>query len=145
MDKEIKNNYNDALFNLEQVLQSMKITEQQQELLTKSLAAFGEAFDNIISWINILDKYASRLDSLGETDFHVGTKTIEERLNIIEGSLGIFAMSHKGHTSYSEVEFNEMHGDSYKRLDGIQKKVDRIVKLLDNAKIELSFQGALKL
>jgi len=153
MDKEIKNNYNDALFNLEQVLQSIGIDEPQQELLTKCLAAFGEAFDNIISWCNILDKYASRLDNLGETDTHTGPKTLEYRLDMIEGSLDIFSMSHLGHTNTSSSEFKEMHGfepleikgDILQCIEGMQKKIDRITQILEKYKITMSVKDALKL
>lgn len=179
MEEEIKKNWNDALFQFEKVIQSMVISEQQQEILTASLASFGEAMDNILSWINILDRYASRIDNigsddkqietwierleslngrvdaiekridnLGKTDAHTGEQTIEERLNIIEGMQDIMCSAHKGHTNYSEAEYFGMHesiGKSREQLEGMQKKLDRISKLLENAKFEISGKDALKL
>lgn len=147
MDKTVKKEWNDALFHLEKVLQSMGINEQQQEELTKSLASFGETIDNLLRWITILDKYASKLDSLGETDAHTGPKTLENRLNLIEGMQSIFCSAHKGHTNYSEVEFLGMHGASYDltRLDGIQKKLDRIIKFLEKFEVKMSVKDALQL
>ena len=95
-----------------------------------------------------VDELESRIEQLGQTDAHTGEKTIENRLNLIEGMIDIFCSAHRGHTNYSEAEYYGMHENIESRkqqLDGIQKKVDRIVKLLENAKVELSFQEALKL
>jgi hypothetical protein len=148
--KELKNNLNDGLYKLEKVIQSIGINEKQQEQLTSCLESFSEAIDFLIVEIEILDKYANRLDSLGETDAHTGEKTLENRLNMIEGMQEIFCSAHMGHTNYSEPEFIEMHGDiSGVKFDaqirGMQKKIDRITKLLENFEIKMSVADALKL
>jgi len=93
------------------------------------------------------------LERLGKTDAHIGPQTLEERLNIIDGCIDILHMSHIGHTNFVDVEFEAMHGfipssiggDIMKRVDGIQKKLDRLSKLFDNTKITMSGKTALEL
>lgn len=90
-----------------------------------------------------------RIDKLGETDAHCGEKTLEERLNIIEGGIQILEMSHLGHTNSDEGEFKGMHGFISealgKQLNGIQKKVDRIAELLKDKQFTVTGEQALKL
>jgi len=106
--------------------------------------------------MNIAPSYAriqSILDEVAETDAHTGPKTLKYRLDMIEGSLGIFAMSHMSHTNYAEAEFRNMHGYNpsqtdetlRSKVDGMQKSLDRIKKLLENAKFTLTGKEALKL
>ena len=93
------------------------------------------------------------LDELKTTDAHTGPKTLKYRLDMIEGCLSILHMSHLGHTNYEEVEFRGMHGYNpsetdeplKQRVDGMQKKLDRITKLLENAEFTLKGKDALKL
>ena len=93
------------------------------------------------------------LEEVKETDAHTGPKTLKYRLDMIEGSLSIFAMSHIGHTNYAEAEFIGMHGynpsqtdeELRQRVDGMQKKLDRLTKLLENAEFTITGKEALKL
>ena len=93
------------------------------------------------------------LEEVKETDAHTGPQTLKYRLEMIEGCLSILNMSHIGHTNYSEVEFRGMHGynpsqtdeDLRQQVDGMQKKLDRITKLLENAEFKITGKEALKL
>ena len=88
------------------------------------------------------------IEALGHTDAHIGEQTLAERLNIIEGMQSIFCSAHKGHTNYEEVEYYGMHESIESKqgqLDAIQKKVDRVAKLLENAKFSITGKEALKL
>ena len=87
------------------------------------------------------------LYELGQTDAHTGEKTLKYRLEIIEGSISILHMSHKGHTNYQDVEFEGMHGftNMEARVTGMQKKLDRITKLLASAEFIIKGKEALKL
>jgi len=88
------------------------------------------------------------IDTLGHTDAHTGKQTLAERLNIIEGMQSIFCGAHKGHTNYSEVEYHGMHESIESRkgqLEAMQKKLDRIKKLLENAEFTITGKEALKL
>ena len=99
-----------------------------------------------------LDKRVDDIEALftllGKTDTHVGEQTLEFRLNIIEGMQSIFCSAHKGHTNYEEAEYYGMHDNieaQRGQLQAIQKKIDRVQKLLENAKFEISGAEALKL
>jgi hypothetical protein len=100
-----------------------------------------------------LERVEQRLDDLGHTDAHQGEQTLEERLNIIEGGISILCGQHLGYTPSDAGEFRGAHGfepaqvkgDVLKRLDGIQKKVDRITLLLKDAKVTMSGETALRL
>jgi hypothetical protein len=93
------------------------------------------------------------LDELGKTDNHTGPKTLKYRLEIIEGCINILHMSHMGHTNFADTEFKSMHGfipiqlegNIPQRIDGIQKKLDRITKLLENAQFTIKGKEAMKL
>ena len=93
------------------------------------------------------------LEEAKTTDSHTGPQTLSYRLDMIEGCLAIFAMSHIGHTTYEEVEFRSMHGYNPSetdetlrtKVDGMQKKLDRIHKLLENAEFTITGKEALKL
>ena len=93
------------------------------------------------------------LEELGKTDSHTGPKTLKYRLDMIEGCLSILHMLHLGHTNYEEVEFRGRHGYNpsetdeplKQRVDGMQKKLDRVTKLLENAEFTLKGKEALKL
>lgn len=93
------------------------------------------------------------IDELGKTDAHTGEQTLKYRLEIIEGCINILHMSHLGHTNTSDLEFKGMHGvlpsmtkgDLVKRVDGMQKKLDRITKLLEGAEFTITGKEALKL
>jgi hypothetical protein len=106
--------------------------------------------------MNIAPSYLrieNRLENLGKTDSHTGEKTLEYRLNIIEGCIDILHMSHMGHTNFADAEFKSMHGfipiqlegNIPQRVDGIQKKLDRITKLLENAEFTIKGKEAMKL
>jgi len=123
--------------------------EQIRVLLDKSGLTPNMARNQELCGLDMrVDELESLIKHLGQTDAHIGEKTLENRLSVIEGIQSIFCSAHKGHTNYSETEYYGMHENiesKKQQLDGIQKKVDRIVKLLENAKVELSFQEALKL
>ena len=93
------------------------------------------------------------LDDLGKTDFHTGPKTLKQRLDIIEGCIDILHMSHLGHTNTRSEEFESMHGfepfeiqgDLIERIEGIQKKVDRIIKVLEKIDVQMSAKTAVEL
>ena len=93
------------------------------------------------------------LEELGQTDSHTGHKSLKNRLDIIEGCLDILHMSHLGHTNTAEAEFEEMHGfkpfaikgNMLERLEGIQKKLDKIVKFLEKFEIKMSVKDALEM
>ena len=93
------------------------------------------------------------LDEVKDTDFHTGPKTLKYRLEMIEGCLNILHEAHMGHTNYSEIEFRGMHGYNpsqtdeklRERVDGMQKKLDRITKLLENAEFTITGKEALKI
>ena len=93
------------------------------------------------------------LEELGQTDSHTGHKSLKNRLDIIEGCLDILHMSHLGHTNTQNVEFEEMHGfkpfeikgNMLERLEGIQKKLDKIVKFLEKFEIKMSVKDALEM
>jgi len=93
------------------------------------------------------------LDELGKTDKHTGPQTLKYRLEIIEGCISIFHMSHLGHTNYAEAEFRGMHGynpsltdeNLRQQVDGIQKNLDRVKKLIENAEFTISGKEAMKL
>jgi len=95
-----------------------------------------------------VDDIEALLTLLGKTDAHIGEQTLEFRLNIIEGCLDIFHSAHKGHTNYSEAEYFAMHDNieaQRGQLDAIQKKMDRVTKLLENAEFTISGKEAMKL
>ena len=88
------------------------------------------------------------IEALGHTEAHIGKQTLAERLNIIEGMQSIFCSAHKGHTNYEDAEYYSMHDNieaQRGQLDAIQKKMDRVTKLLENAKFTLTGKEALKL
>jgi len=93
------------------------------------------------------------LEELGQTDMHTGHKNLKNRLDIIEGCISILHMSHLGHTNTADAEFEEMHGfrpstlsgDILQRVDGIQKKLDKMSKLFENTEVTMSGKTALQL
>ena len=93
------------------------------------------------------------LEEVKHTDTHTGPQTLKYRLDMIEGCLSILHEAHMGHTNYSEIEFRGMHGYNpsqtdeqlRERVDGMQKKLDRVTKLLENAKFTISGKEAIKL
>ena len=93
------------------------------------------------------------LYEVAQTDEHTGPKTLKYRLDMIEGSISILHMSHLGHTNYAEAEFRGMHGynpsladeDLRQQVVGMQKKLDRVTKLLETAEFKLSGKDALTL
>ena len=99
------------------------------------------------------ERIQSILDEVAETDAHIGPKTLKYRLDMIEGSLDIFAMSHMNHTNYAEAEFRNMHGYNPSqtdetlraKVDSMQKALDKIKKLLENAEFTITGKEALKL
>jgi len=95
-----------------------------------------------------VDDIEALLTLLGKTDAHIGEQTLEFRLSIIEGCLDILHSAHKGHTNYEEAEYYAMHDNieaQRGQLDAIQKKLDRIKKLLTNAKFSITGKEALEL
>lgn len=100
-----------------------------------------------------LERVQERLHDLGHTDAHHGEQTLEERLIVIETGISILCGQHLGYTHSDAGEFKAAHGfepaqvkgDVLQRLDGIQKKVDRIALLLKDAKVTMSGETALKL
>ena len=157
MADELKQNMDKAYYELERFLQTLGLSERQQEQLTNTLEYFAEVNDNVYQWLDALDRCVSRIDArfdkLGETDHHIGKQTLEERLNIIEGGLQIFAMSHLGHTNTADAEFREMHGftpfslkgDIGDRIKGMQRKLDKIVNFLEKFEVTVSVKEALDL
>jgi len=152
MYDELKQELGKALFEHEKFLQMLNINEEQQEQLTKSLEHFSEFNDKLRNTFDLHDRIMSRFDSrfegLGQTDAHTGPKTLEYRLELIEGCLSILHGAHKGHTNYSDVEYYGMHDNietNKGQLDALQKKLDRVTKLLENAEFTISGKQALKL
>ena len=152
MYDNIKQLLGKALFEHEKFLQMLNINKEQQQQLTKSLEHFSEFNDNLRNVLDLHDRIMSRIDGrferLGETDTHTGPKTLEYRLEIIEGCLSILHSAHKGHTNYSATEYYGMHDNietNKGQLDAMQKKLDRITKLLENAEFKLCGKDALKL
>ena len=156
MYDELKQILGTGLFELEKFLQMFNLTDEQQAQLTKSLEFFSEFNDKLLDIHNLHDrimsriegKFDSRFEKLGKTDAHVGEQTLEFRLSIIEGCLDILHSAHKGHTNYEEVEYYGMHDNieaQRGQLDAIQKKMDRVAKLLENAKFTITGKEALKL
>jgi hypothetical protein len=95
-----------------------------------------------------VDEIEDLLIRLGKTDTHTGEQTLEFRLSILEGSLDILHSAHKGHTNYSEAEYYAMHErveQKIGQLQGIQKKLDRIAKLLEKAEFTISGKEALNI
>ena len=106
--------------------------------------------------VNIAPSYhriEALLERLGKTEAHIGPQTLEERLDIIEGCIDILHMSHMGHTNFADVEFESMHGfmpsslsgDILQRIDGIQKKLDKMSKLFENTEVTMSGKTAINL
>lgn len=152
MYDELKEITNKALFEHEKFLQMLGLTQEQQEQLTKSLEYFSEFNEKLLAIHDLQDRIMSRVDSrfekLGQTDTHTGPKTLEYRLEIIEGCLSILHSAHKGHTNFSETEYYGMHDNietNKGQLDALQKKLDKITKLLENAEFTISGKQALKL
>jgi len=152
MYDELKQELGKALFEHEKFLQMLQLTEEQQEQLTKSLEHFSEFNDKLRDTFDLHDRIMSRIDgrfeSLGQTDTHTGPQTIEYRLEIIEGCLSILHSAHKGHTNYSDAEYYGMHDNietNKGQLDALQKKLDRVTKLLENAEFKITGKDALKL
>jgi len=152
MYEELKQNMEKALFEHEKFLQMLNLSAEQQQQLTTSLERFSEFNDRLQDVFEFLDRIMSRFDNrferLGQTDTHTGPQTIEYRLEIIEGCLSILHGAHKGHTNYSQSEYYGMHDnieENKGQLDAIQKKMDRITKLLENAEFTISGKQALKL
>ena len=156
MYDELKQILETGLFELEKFLQMFNLTDEQQAQLTKSLESFSEFNEQLLAIHNlhdsimsrIEDKFDSRFEKLGKTDAHIGEQTLEFRLSIIEGCLDILHSAHKGHTNYEEAEYYGMHDNieaQRGQLDAIQKKVDRIKKLLTNAKFIITGKEALEL
>lgn len=93
------------------------------------------------------------LEELGKTDSHTGEQTLKYRLDIMEGCIDILHMSHMGHTNFADAEFKSMHGfipiqlegNIPQRVDGIQKKLDRITKLIEGAEFTIKGKEAMKL
>lgn len=152
MYDELKEELEMALFEHEKFLQMLNLSEEQQQQLTKSLECFSEFNDKLRNIFDIHDRIMAgieaRFEKLGRTDEHTGPKTLEYRLDMIEGCLSILHGAHKGHTNYSEVEYYGMHDNietNKGQLDALQKKLDRITKLLENAEFTISGKEALKL
>ena len=156
MYDELKQILETGLFELEKFLQMFNLTDEQQAQLTKSLESFSEFNDKLLRIHNlhdsimsrIEDKFDSRFEKLGKTDAHIGEQTLEYRLNIIEGMQSIFCSAHKGHTNYEDAEYYGMHDNieaQRGQLDAIQKKMDRVTKLLENAEFTITGKEALKL
>ena len=140
--KELKQELESAFYHLEKAIIPENTIQLREIERIKALEHFSEVTDLLVIYLGALDdnigRIEARLQKLGKTDVHTGNMTIEERLNNIEGCISILHMSHKGHTNYKEAEFQEMHGpqiDYERRVEGIQRKVDRIVKLLENVQI----------
>lgn len=122
--------------------------EQVRTILDKSgLTPNMERDQELCGLDKRVDVLELRLTNLGKTDAHIGEQTLEYRLSIIEGMLDIFSSAHKGHTSYSETEYYSMHEKnvSNEQVKGMQKKLDRICKLLENAEFTISGKEAMKL
>ena len=93
------------------------------------------------------------LYEVSQTEEHTGPQTLKYRLEMIEGCISILHSSHLGHTNYAKAEFIGMHGYNpsqtdeqlKQRVDGMQKKLDRVTKLLENAEFTLKGKEALKL
>ena len=152
MYDELKEELNRALFEHEKFLQMLLLTPEQQQQLTKSLEHFAEFNDKLRKIFDLQDRIMSRIDArfekLGQTETHTGPKTLEYRLDIIEGNISILHSAHKGHTNYSDAEYYGMHDNieaNKGQLEAMQKKLDRITKLLENAKFIMSGKDALKL
>ena len=123
--------------------------EQMRTILDKSGLAPNMKRNQELCGLDVrVDAIEELLTRLGKTDAHIGEQTLEFRLSIIEGMLDIFCSAHKGHTTYSEVEYFGMHENiesKKKQLDAIQTKIDRISKLLENAEFTITGKEALKL
>ena len=152
MYDELKEELNRALFEHEKFLQMLLLTPEQQQQLTKSLEYFAEFNDKLRKIFDLQDRIMSRIDArfekLGQTENHTGPKTLEYRLDIIEGSISILHSAHKGHTNYSDVEYYGMHDNieaNKGQLEAMQKKLDRITKLLENVEVTMSGKAALTL
>ena len=123
--------------------------EQIRVILDKSgLSPNMERSQELCGLDKRVDDIEALLTLLGKTDAHIGEQTLEFRLSIIEGCLDILHSAHKGHTNYDEVEYYGMHDNieaQRGQLDAIQKKMDRVTKLLENAEFIISGKEALKL
>jgi len=123
--------------------------QQIRTILDKSGLAPNMARNQELCDLDLrVDKIEDLLTRLGKTDAHTGDQTLEFRLSVIEGMLDIFSSAHKGHTNYSEVEYYGMHESVEQKtgqLQGLQKKLDRITKLLEKAEFTISGKEALKL
>ena len=94
-----------------------------------------------------------RLDNLGHTDAHHGEQTLEERLNMLESTIQILEGAHLGHTNSDAGEFKSMHGfepwqikgDLLQRMEGMQKKLDRILLLLKDKEYSVSAEDFLQM
>ena len=152
MYDELKQELGKALFEHEKFLQMLNIDEAQQQQLTKLLEHFSTFNDKLVDVFHFVDRVMSRIegrfDRLGETNSHIGPKTPEYRLEMIEGCLSILHSAHKGHTNYSDVEYYGMHDNietNKGQLDALQKKLDKITTLIANAEFKLCGKDALKL
>jgi hypothetical protein len=89
------------------------------------------------------------LIELGKTDAHTGEQTLEFRLSVMEGGIQILESQHLECNNSDEGEFKAAHGfivkDIMKRVDGIQKKLDRISLLLKDKEFTISGEDALRL
>ena len=123
--------------------------EEMRTILDKSGLAPNMARNQELCGLDVrVDVIEELLTRLGKTDAHIGEQTLEFRLSIIEGCLNIIHSAHKGHTNYSEIEYYGMHENiesKKKQLDAIQTKIDRVTKLLENAKFTITGKEAMKL
>ena len=122
--------------------------EQIRTILDKSgLTPNMERNQELCDLDKRVDELERLIKRLGQTNSHIGEQTIENRLNMIEGMQDIFCSAHRGHTNFSESEYYDMHDKniSNEKVEGIQKKLDRIAKLLENAQFTITGKEALKL
>lgn len=123
-----------------------KILEGLRELETR----FGDS--SYEEFLALRDKIAE----LGYSDFYRpsdkdGGYTLGNRLDVIEGCIDIIHQSHLNQTNSDDTEFKNMHGfspveiqgDLIKKVAGIQKSIDLIVKIL--AFIDIKDANAQKL
>ena len=98
------------------------------------------------------EKLFKRIENLGKTDFNEGIQTLEFRLSVIEGSIDILCGQHFGYTGSKAMEFNAAHGiqqgamreNLLDRIEGIQKKLDRLLVLHKDETFTVSMDTAMR-
>jgi hypothetical protein len=127
--------------------------EELREIIDKTDLTPGMQNQELMNVSLELQRVQQRLDDLGHTDAHQGEQTLEERLNIIEGGISILCGQHLGYTSSDAGEFKGAHGfepvrikgDLLERIEGIQKKIDRLLFLHKDETFTVSAETAMKL